>query len=402
MKRLLVISYGRLIGNGSAGSTVMCGLVEAALRRGMRVTHVALVQAGVDQSWEQPYPFPTDERCLRRLELHYSRDLLTGHERPSFFEWCRLYIRSFLGHFDHALIRRIVEPLPEALKERYDGVVAFEPLAIFVAKEVGTPYRLAILGDPTGRLLWHSTGTSDLRAKCRALLLDVSEVLYFRFVLDKSWRIGMFGTRHARSWSRGLGRPVLDLRPFVPQALLPAPHGEAGGKLIINFGGTLATTASKQFFEPFFDRMLPTLIRTLGADRFEIRLIGDCPEDIRRHAAQFENVHVAGRVASFEGELAKGHVFLLPMNYPVGVRTRVCSALAAGNVCVLDESILQNMPELRDCDAIRFVDANDLSSEAIVRALEWDDLGKLRECARTFFAEHYWADVAASKILESI
>jgi len=380
----------------------MCGLVESALRRGINVTHIAIVSAKADHAWEVPYSFPAGGGSLRQLDLHYIQNVGTEPERMTFLYRLRRYIRSFCGHFDHSLVRQFVDPLPAALRDEYDGAVAFEPIAASLAKSVRSPYRFAILGDPTGRLLWHSTSNCQVRAKVRALLLDLSEILYFRLTLGKGWRIGMFGTSHARAWSRGLGRPVVDLRPFMPAPPPLPPVSLKENKLIINFGGSLATTASRQSIAPLFDRVLPALIKTLGADHFELRLIGSCPENLSARAAQFPSVRVLGRVPSFEAELAKGHVFLLPMNYPVGVRTRVCSALAAGNVCVLHESILHNMPELLHCDAVKIVNTAELSSGAVMSALERDDLERLRGCAREFFAAHYQADVSSSKILESI
>lgn len=384
--KLLVLSYERLISNGSAGTTVMCGLVASALNRGWDVTYVAICRSHKPSTWEIPFDFGSISTKLRQESLCYSR-ISTGP------------LHRFAGSFNQSLVTRIDEA-PSALAESYDGIVAFDSLPMTLARSIAATQKVIIIGDPAGRRLWHSTPWSKPLNKIKAVLLDIAELVFYRSI-PQQWTIAMFGSGHAARWSRGLARPILDIRPFIPVPELNLEKRETE-KPIIYFGGSLTGTASRQSVAIIFGEILPALRRRFGIGGFEMRLAGDCPEYFLKLTAPYEEIKVLGRVASFETELALGNAFILPMNYPVGVRTRVCSALAAGNVCLVHPSVLYNMPELANCSAVRVVSTPDQYAKAISELPRGHDLLNLCKSARDFFNSHYAAQVASAKILDVI
>jgi hypothetical protein len=289
------------------------------------------------------------------------------------------------------------------LEDSYDGAIAFESLPISLAKSVIAKRIVAIIGDPVGSRLWYSTPYWNIKHKILGFVTWIVEALYFKRRISPSWQIAMFGTKHAMEWSRRLGRPIINLRPMIPDFISNSPEKISGYRTVIAFGGTLASTASKQALKPIFHQLIPLLRKHFDTKSFELRLIGECPLDVLLLAKEYPEVVIKGRVDSFETALAAVHVFILPMDYPVGVRTRICSALSAGNACVVHSSILINMPELADCKAVCVVDnLYDYPSAIFNFVMSSEYHQQIRASAKDFFKRHYVAEVSAKPILEYI
>lgn len=385
--KLLVISYERLIVNGSAGTTVMCGLVEAALNLGWEVFYLGLVRkkeiSQADIRWVPEH----HAENLKIEEVPYSINSANG-------------IRRFIGRFDLSVVAKTNQESQFA-KGDYDGTIAFDSLPIGIARNVRSKSTVAILGDPTGKLLWHSTRWSSPMLKLKAVLLQLTESRHFRRLFPTSWKVAMFGSGHVNDWSRALRRKVIDIRPFIPSFALCHMDVPSQDKIVIAFGGTLAGTASRESMDTIFNHILPALRNAIKRP-FELRLIGECPDEIKSLVEKNPEVIAIGRVDSFEYALSQAHVFILPMNYPVGVRTRVCSALAAGNACIVHSSVLYNMPELKECSVVHAInDASDYPG-AIDKLVNKRDLLSVKREAQNFFHAHYAFQVSAAPILDAI
>lgn len=386
--RLLIISYERLIANGSAGTAVMCGLVDAALCRDFEVTYVALCASLTPQSWEHPFDFGDNVRHLRQTLLLYRREPHGPWQR-------------FTGSFNHAAVSEFTH-LNECaeLQEFYDCVIAFDSLAISLSRRVSAAKKISILGDPAGRRIWHTFQWSKPVMKLKALLVEIAELAFFALTPRRDV-LAMFGSGHSKFWSHVLARKILDLRPFLKSPIVDL-HAKRGDLPIIYFGGTLAGTASRQSITSIFDAILPALRSRLGSGMFELRFVGDSTEYFQRLSKPHSEIKLLGRVASFEIELAAGDIFILPMNYPVGVRTRVCSALAAGNFCLVHPSVLFNMPELEQCEAVKVVASAADYAAAIADLPMGAGMVRLRKIARQFFESHYSSHTAAAPLLNII
>ena len=70
-------------------------------------------------------------------------------------------------------------------------------------------------------------------------------------------------------------------------------------------------------------------------------------------------LNILESVKNFESTLSRMNIFVLPSDYYIGVRTRICSALSAGNFCIISKAILINMPELKDCKSVQIIN-NDI------------------------------------------
>ncbi len=367
----------------------MCGLVQSALARSWDVSYLALVpSASLDEDWHTPFDFRQDRARLSEYQICYSPQQ-SGK------------LRRFESAFNQAASVRLLEPISDSpFAQNYDAVIAFDSLAVSLLPKISALRKAAILGDPVGKRLWHSSKWYRPLTKLKAALLSLAETSFFG-KLSPDIAIAMFGTGHAKAWQRRMRRPVMDLRPFLPDTELQAERF-ISDKIILYFGGTLAGTASKQSVDAIFDAILPALIQRFGEDGIELRLVGDCPGNFREAAQRFKSVKIVGRVDLFETEIAKGLIFILPMNYPVGVRTRICAALAAGNICIAHPSVLKNMPELKSCPSILFVDKVEDYADCIAGLPSGEDLLAMRETSRDFFESHYVAPVASAELLDSL
>lgn len=390
----LVVSLGRLIKNGSAGSTVMCGLVEACLQRGHAVTHLALIPDGEKLSTGIEFrPVVGADRLIRtevRYALRRPRNMLDRY--LSFFD------RWFVAAYDHSYGECLTDT-NDALSGSYDGVIAFESLAISVVKDVKCKKEFLIIGDPVGPRVWYSTKRTDIRHRVLAALYTVAEQRHFRNILQTGAGVGMFGTWHAEKWAKALKRPIVDLRPMFPAVNMETRRQDKDDLPEIAFGGTLASTASRMALAFLETELLPSLRKTF-VDGFRIKMIGANTSELERLANSNREVILSGRVPSFEDELSKSGVFIAPMRYPVGVRTRVCSALAAGCFCVCDESILRNLPELKSCKAVRVARTAADYTRALAEYFGARNKKTYYEqAAKEFYLKHYDHKVAANPIL---
>lgn len=367
----------------------MCGLVQSALERGWEVSYLALISIDSQkEGWQIPFDFGKNKNRLREHQIGYSH-----------FEGSKL--RRFEGGFNQAATIRLFAPEgTPPFAEHYDAVVAFDSLAVSLLPKLSALRKLAILGDPAGKRLWHSSPWSRPVAKLKAAFLGFAETSFFSR-LSPDIAIAMFGTGHAQSWQRRMRRPVMDLRPFLPDTPFQIELSTSD-KHILYFGGTLAGTASKLSIDIIAKAIMPALLQQFGEDGVELRLVGDCPTHFREAVQRFKSVKIVGRVDLFEAEIAKGDMFILPMNYPVGVRTRICAALAAGNICLAHPSVLKNMPELKSCPSVFFVDTAEDYTNCIASLPSGDNLLTMRKTSRDFFESHYVAPVASAQLLDSL
>lgn len=390
----LIVSLGRLIKNGSAGSTVMCGLVEACLHRGHTVTHLALVRDGDKANAGIEFIPKVGTERLFRTEARYT----LWRPRSKLQRYLSFFDRWFVAAYDHSYGECLAHD-NSVLSESYDGVVAFESLAVDIVRNVKCRKEFLIIGDPVGPRLRHSVKRTDIRTQVLAALYTVAEQRHYRNIIQREAGIGMFGTWHAEEWTMALERPITDLRPMFPATEMETPRRKNDGYPEIAFGGTLASTASQMALKFLESELLPSL-RKAFSDGFRLKMIGSRTKELERIADSNSEVILMGRVPSFEEELSKTGVFIAPMRYPVGVRTRVCSALAAGCFCICDESILRNLPELKSCHAVRIARTADDYTRALK---EYFDNGNKKsiyeQAAKDFYYNHYDYKVAANPIL---
>ena len=89
----------------------------------------------------------------------------------------------------------------------------------------------------------------------------------------------------------------------------------------------------------------------------------------------------------------------MPIDYPVGVRTRICSALQAGCYCITSPLVLENMPELKERSFIDFSGPSGFCLPALEKYKKISDKEERRRDAHQFYHDYYSPEVASSSIL---
>ena len=380
--RILVISEGRLLKIGSAGNIVMCGLVESALNLGYEVDYIGLVsETSNDYMNNAPY-FSKKVKNLSQKIVFYK---INSRNR----------IQKFCSNFDKSVNVKFLE---KNIKLSYDKLIAFDSLSINFAKEITSKKYYAILGDPAGRKVWHFSKWHNISLKIKALLLDVVEPFYWKYRIPFNWNLAMFGTGHTNFWTKITRRRIIDLRPFIPykKNIKLSNISINKNKIKVGFGGTLVGTASKKNLFVIFNKLIP-ILRKEKFTQFEIVLIGK--NDFSFESKLYPEVKVLGEVKSFENILSSLDFFLIPSKYPVGVRTRICSALLAGSICIVHEAIKFNMPELNKCNSIFFFKDFSEVFNIINKIRLLNDIGQLRENSLKFFKQNYSAEISSKKLL---
>lgn len=394
LRKLLVISNEQLMCVGSAGTTVMCGLVEEALSNKWDVTHLALIEKSseeVSAQKSEKFRCQNDEN-LEEHFVFYEKQPVSG-------------FKKLVASFDAHVASHIGQLSKSLLSNHFDRVIAFDSLAIGLAPNFKGEDRYYILGDPAGWKIFHSAMFFDFRHKILGLILMMFEPLYWRLKLVRPSKVFIFGAMHCKFFSRFMKAKITDIRPFMPRFVmtynLQIENLRKDRKgLSFVFGGTLEGTASKISLKELELNYLPMLESAIVNREFELKVIGE----VDRHTVDYfsnmsDKIKFTGVVQSFEAELSKSHIFLLPGNYPVGVRTRVCSALAAGCVVIADRAITINMPELSLCGSVFLMNDYAEFSEVLNEMLIDFDFEVSELVSKNFFMRHYAAEVSAQTLI---
>lgn len=378
--RIMIIGNGDLASGKSAGQAVLRGLDALFEANGFRVTNVGLSSMETREGKQCPQPTVG----------------VRGHTVYGSPRLPRSLVDDYRGRLRFAHDDR--EHVMELLRE-CDALITFESEA------------LSLLGDPPGIPHLHIQGDpSFLRAlrggepvACLSLsgfrrLARVSALALGEFAFLWRWRrwmsLSVYGTSHARMWSRVLLKPVLDLRPYLVDTTEAASEGYNPIPTFV-FGGSLGSTASLGGLRSLRDRVLPSLREEFGRNGFRLVLVGHLTQDWLEFIEKNNELIALGEVESFEATLCKADVFLNPIPYSVGVRTRVCAALSVGLPVVSSTAILDNMPELKWCQSIKLIsDLNELGEAT--REILTANAASASEVSRSFFRKHYSIDAGGT------
>jgi len=234
-------------------------------------------------------------------------------------------------------------------ERRYFAHIALDlgwivPLASRAAPVVG------IVGDPYPNRLrhsydlrWNSPSTWLIRLQAlstgsRRTVRQLAHRLNGRVVL------GSFTPSHAEEY-RSKGLDCEHFRWFSPEVARPigARVRNRAGVFRMLHVGALATTASTKMLR-YLTRSLLSTLATLPF-RVEIRFVGRVGQQIESH---WENIRLVmlGHEESLDAEYQSCDAFFSPMQYPVGTRTRILTAMSYGVPSIADPSASQGLPEL--------------------------------------------------------
>ena len=265
------------------------------------------------------------------------------------------------------------------LLDAAEGIVALDLGWAWALAEIDRP-RVAVLGDPYFRMLTTmrpptlgDRASWTIRAHHLAVEASLRHGAVGRRLSAYDGRRGTlasFSPLHAAEYRRA-GIAVRHVPWFVPGPAEPVRAPLREPLRILHVGG-LTSNASRAMLG-FWERELLPALRELPFS-IELRLVGadDVPPPLAAPPANVE-VSAPGFVPDeeLESEYERAAVFLSPMPYPIGVRTRIVSALAHAVPVVAHPSAGNGLPELRAGEEIVYA-ATGTSLAAALRRLHDD------------------------------
>lgn len=117
----------------------------------------------------------------------------------------------------------------------------------------------------------------------------------------------------------------------VPGAIDPADYSPVSpprdqDPLVVVATGSFGFRPTGEGMVDFVERAWPRIRSEARGAR--LRIIGSCPEPLRRRFLRTEGVEVLGRVDEIRSHLSGAHVFVVPLNVGSGMRIRILEALA--------------------------------------------------------------------------
>lgn len=294
---------------------------------------------------------------------------------------------------------------------KYDLLIALGHTAFVVSHQFKFRKRLFIMGDPPGERLYLYSKINFYNHKTIINLFRLF-IFYFFFKLEgyywkynivfKNTIIGIFGTATANRF-RNIFKKILviDLRPAMPEFKNKSIYIKKNVTKIIlagSLGGSFAKTTLINFIN---------LIKFSNYPYLKYYLLGHevgnaISEDL---ISNIKNLKLLPSVNNFEEILSRMNVFIIPTDYYIGVRTRLCSALSAGNFCIITKAVLINMPELKFCRSVKVVNFNNKDIiETIIKyhKLSFREKSQLNYESKNFFKRNYLYSVSSKKFISQI
>ncbi|MHB8694020.1 MAG: glycosyltransferase [Solirubrobacteraceae bacterium] len=294
-------------------------------------------------------------------------------------------------HYD--LCKSIVDRDRKKL-ERLDGIVSLDLGWALALDSVGVPH-VAILGDFLHHRLGFGARLSARRhtwhpwLTYRSLLRARSELVErLGGYATGAGTLGSFSPVAAAEL-RDLGLPCKHFRWFAPGPAHVPDASPPGNPFVALHVGSLVTSAGGNMIRYWKEAVLPALAN-VGFD-LQLRLVGQSGS-AAQELGEFADLELVftGHLPSVDEEASRADLYFAPMKYPVGVRTRIVSALAYGLPIVADRTASLGLPELIDDRDVAFT-SNATDIVDAVRRIRNDDeyRTQLRHGARAAWETYY-------------
>lgn len=251
------------------------------------------------------------------------------------------------------LSERIVEKVFSG-EEKYLAVIAHDLGWAMALKNIKLPV-VAVIGDPLHSRLMYARPFEFIKIRSwlnylRAKSLSTKSV--YREIAsrtNKKMILGSLSPHHANEFQEN-GIECIHIQWFSPEVVAPAKefklhNNDLRESFKLLHVGALESTASDAMVRYWSDHILPELA-TLPFT-IEIRFVGRIGKPFFQNKGNLKFTFL-GHVEDLQSEFFECDAFFSPMKYPVGVRTRILSALSYGVPVIADPSISFGLPELVD------------------------------------------------------
>lgn len=344
-KRLLICSAGVPHERSGASLVLFFHYIGRLKRDGYRIQHVLLLPG---RDWTQS---AIDEYAAKMAD---ERD-------PSRFEVTAVHAERF-----YTESRRLHRLIPSAANEvaaaarafRPDLIVAFDLLAAWITSRTEAPRRIVWLGDLNFQTVlyhaWYAARENVLKLRhipsnwlvsrswrrvYRDALTNADEVIVASASsVGQMARIGIRATYEPYPWPETAAALSVDRASRLPE--VPT----------FVFFGSLGGLGSRSALHFLVEKVFPLLRRLWGEGGFRILVSGrgELPDWARRAFDDKEEIERLGFVDDLDALLAACHAVLVPIDVPVGNRSRILTAMAKRALVIAHTNAALGNPDLED------------------------------------------------------
>jgi glycosyltransferase involved in cell wall biosynthesis len=229
-------------------------------------------------------------------------------------------------------------------------------------------------------------------------------------LLNECEASGNFAAHHA-AWLRRRGAsgceyyrtPIQD-SPGDDWLAARQRHQRGGGRLRLLLIGHLRGVSTLDGLDVIASGVLPRLERTLGADGFEVRIVGgyDPPPHLQA-ALDRPSVRFLGHLEHPDEEFAAADALLVPTAIPLGTRVRIISAFSFGCPVIAHQANALGIPELVDGANVLLGRSGEELAQATTRVAGDAELQRrLENAGRATYERFFAPSVAAARIEETL
>jgi glycosyltransferase involved in cell wall biosynthesis len=188
--------------------------------------------------------------------------------------------------------------------------------------------------------------------------------------------------------------------PTMKTRTLDRPELNNGTRPIIAFMGLLNIPHNQVGLRGFLENIFPRIVAKLPTVQFKI--IGSkVPNTIRELAARYQdNILFTGFVENFEDVLKTVHVFVAPIYFGTGIKTKIIDAMSMG-LPVVTTPIGAEGLSIQNRENILVAETDEQFAENVIELLTDPALNrKVSQQARTYIEEHHNPDKEAARFRE--
>ena len=293
-----------------------------------------------------------------------------------------------------------------------DAVVCFDLLSAWVGGQIEDGAKIAWLGDLRFQTEWYHTWYAVKESWRNLRDLPVAWIRYglwqraYRDVLRRMDSVVVSADSSRRHLRRigveaaYLPYPWPDISVREREAATESPQVPS-----FVFLGTLTGLGSRSAFHFMLDAVYPWAVRVWGRNGFRILIAGarGLPGWVERELGGRPELKYLGFVEDIVGVMRTCHAVLVPIEVPVGNRSRILTAMAAGVPVVAHANAALGNPDLVDgttCylarDGRRFV-------EGMRRAVEKpEEVARIARQARSCYEAHFSPEAATGMLVAEV
>jgi glycosyltransferase involved in cell wall biosynthesis len=394
--KVLVVSAGIPHERNGASLVLFYHYVDRLKREGYRIRHILLLPG---PNWAHN---AVDEYAAKMADpADPFRFGVTAIRAERFFTESRRF---------HRLVPAATNEVVTAAQAfRPDVIVAFDLLAAWITTSVEAAHRIVWLGDLNFQTVlyhaWYAARENPFKLRH----------------LPSTWLISRSWKRVYRDALKGVEKVVVASASSVNQMASigiratyePYPWPDTTADISARrtlrlpdiptfvFFGSLGGLGSRSALHFLIKKVFPLLRQRWGEGGFQVLVSGrgDCPDWACRAFDSRKEVKRLGFVEDLDALLGNCHAVLVPIDVPVGNRSRILTAMAKRALVVAHKNAALGNPDLKDgvtcylaSNAVEFVERLRLAVEERATA------GAIIERAYCCYREHFSADVASGRL----